>query len=230
MACKGSEALPGRRDRTGDRVAGWTVLGCRRGLRCTSELGDRRAPSCWPSCLHPRRPTRPPPLRSPSRVCLPSPSCGRRNAKDPRKSSPWIVRSWRSRVTLAWRAWRSATATRYARPTGTCGSVVIVEVAEADVAGVAFGFGGPGPDVGPLLEQDAVVALDLAVGLRASRPGFLDGGAGLRAGPVPEPGAVAGAIVGDDPLAADAEGGEPGGGAGPEAGAVAAVSSGWISP
>src|SRR6266496_3901003 len=40
----------------------------------------------------------------------------------PRKSSPWIARSWRSRVTLAWRAWRSATANRCARPTGTSGS------------------------------------------------------------------------------------------------------------
>src|SRR6266511_3683219 len=65
MACKRSEALPGRRDRTGDRVAGWTVLGCRRGLRCTSELGERRAPRCSPSCSHPRRPTRPPPFEEP---------------------------------------------------------------------------------------------------------------------------------------------------------------------
>ena len=40
------------------------------------------------------------------------------------------------------------------------GSVVIVEVDERVVAGVALGLGGPGADVGPFLEQDPVEALD----------------------------------------------------------------------
>ena len=45
------------------------------------------------------------------------------------------------------------------------GSVLIVEVHEPAVADVASGFTGPVADVGPFLKQDAVEALDLAVGL-----------------------------------------------------------------
>ena len=53
------------------------------------------------------------------------------------------------------------------------GSVGIVVVEESLVAVVAFGFAGPGCDVGPFLEEDAVEAFDLAVGLGPVGAGVL---------------------------------------------------------
>jgi hypothetical protein len=66
------------------------------------------------------------------------------------------------------------------------GSVVIVEVHEPGVGVVALAVGAPGADVGPLLEQDAVEPLDLAVGLRPVGAGarVADTGLGERGGPV----------------------------------------------
>src|SRR4051812_1129706 len=58
----------------------------------------------------------------------------------------------------------------------------------------------------------------LAVGLRATRAGLFHGGAGRRAGAVPETGLVAGAVVGDDAFADDPAGPEPCVGARPERG------------
>ena len=59
-------------------------------------------------------------------------------------------------------------------------------------------------------------ALHLAVGLGSSRTGLLHDGVRRDARAVPEPGAVAGAVVGDDAFAGDAVGGEPGCCAAPE--------------
>src|SRR4051812_18406681 len=73
--------------------------------------------------------------------------------------------------------------------------------------------------VGPLVEHGAVVALDLAVGLGPVGPGPLVGGAGLAQRRGEDPGAVAGAVVGQDPLdALDAGVGEERSGAAPEPG------------
>jgi hypothetical protein len=66
------------------------------------------------------------------------------------------------------------------------GAVVIVEVDESVVSVGALSVGGPGADVGPFFEQDAVEAFDLAVGLRAAWPGLLGGGACFVAGAVPQ--------------------------------------------
>ena len=96
------------------------------------------------------------------------------------------------------------------------GSVVIVVVEESSVGVLALLFAGPGADVGPFLEEGAVEAFDFAVGLGPVGAGFLDLRAGAFAGFVPGAAAVAAAVVGDDPLAGDAEFAEPGVGARPE--------------
>jgi len=96
------------------------------------------------------------------------------------------------------------------------GSVAIVVVQEAPVGVGALGFAGPGSDVGPFLEQGAVEAFDLAVGLGPVGAGLLGFGGGAFAGPVPGAAAVAGPVVGQDAFAVDAPGGEPALGAAPE--------------
>jgi hypothetical protein len=66
------------------------------------------------------------------------------------------------------------------------GTVVIVEVHEPVVGVGALAVGAPGPDVGPFLEQDAVEALDLAVGLGSVGAGPFRGDAGVGEGGEPQ--------------------------------------------
>ena len=65
--------------------------------------------------------------------------------------------------------------------------MLTVEVDELVLAGAAFFLRGPRSDVGPFLQQDLVVSLDLAVGLVSLGPGLLHGGPGLGARPVQSP-------------------------------------------
>ena len=57
-----------------------------------------------------------------------------------------------------------------------------------------------------------------AVGLGPAGSGLLDLGAGSGAGSMPQPGFIATAVVGDNPLRGDPDGDIPGGGASPESG------------
>ena len=61
-------------------------------------------------------------------------------------------------------------------------------------------------------------SFDFPVGLGPIRPGLLHSRAGVVAGAVPQPGAVAGAVVGDDTLTVDADRPVPGRSPCPEAG------------
>ena len=69
-----------------------------------------------------------------------------------------------------------------------------------------------------IMEQALDQALGFAVGLRPVRSGLLHGGAGPSARLMPEPGPVAGSVVGDDPFTIDAECGVESDGSGPEPG------------
>ena len=95
-------------------------------------------------------------------------------------------------------------------------SVVIAEVHEVLVSDRAFVVGVPVADVGPFLEQDAVVSLNLAVGLGTVGPGVFRGEPELgQAGP-PHVALVRRSVVGDHPLDGDADVVEPGVGSNPE--------------
>ncbi len=61
-------------------------------------------------------------------------------------------------------------------------------------------------------------SFNFAVGLGPAGSGLLNHGAGLCAGPVPQSGAVTGAVVGQDPLRGDPHRGIPGGCSHPEPG------------
>jgi hypothetical protein len=63
-----------------------------------------------------------------------------------------------------------------------------------------------------------VEPFDFAVGLGPAGSRLLDGGAGRCTGAVPEPGFVAGAVVGDDAFTVDADRPIPSGGPAPESG------------
>jgi hypothetical protein len=82
----------------------------------------------------------------------------------------------------------------------------------------AFLLGAVGLCVGPLVEQGAVEAFDLAVGLRAVGAGALVDDAGCGEGVAPGVWAVAGAVVGQDALDGDPGLGKEVLGAGPEHG------------
>src|SRR5690606_37172525 len=79
-----------------------------------------------------------------------------------------------------------------------CGvaAVMVVDVQPGRKRGAAFGLGGVGAGVGPFVQQGAVVALDLAVGLRPERAGALVGGPGRGQGGAPQPRGVGRAVVG----------------------------------
>ena len=64
----------------------------------------------------------------------------------------------------------------------------------------SFGVAGPGLPVGPFAGQCALVALDLAVGLRTVGPGELVPGTGLGQRGGEQPGPVAGAVVRQHPV------------------------------
>src|SRR4051794_41369497 len=82
----------------------------------------------------------------------------------------------------------------------------------------SFGFGAVGAGVGPFLQQGAVQAFDLAVGLWPVGAGAFVGDAGRGHGLAPGGGFVAGAVVGQHPFDGDAAGGGERLGAGPESG------------
>src|SRR2546421_11531321 len=77
-------------------------------------------------------------------------------------------------------------------------------------------------DVGPLLEESAVEAFDLAVGSGSVGLAVLVDDLGLGQGLVEQDAAVAEVVVGDDALDDDAPGPEPGVGPAPERGGGAA--------
>jgi hypothetical protein len=74
----------------------------------------------------------------------------------------------------------------------------------------AGGLGGVGAGVGPFVGEGAVEPLDFPVGLGPVGAGALVGDVQVLAGRGPDPGAVAGAVVGQDALDGDAGGGVPG--------------------
>ena len=87
---------------------------------------------------------------------------------------------------------------------------MIVAVQPGSEGGCAFGLAAVDADVGPLLEQRAVEALDLAVGLRAVGPGPLRPHAAEAAGGAEQAALVGAAIIGEHGPHLDAELGEPG--------------------
>ena len=93
-----------------------------------------------------------------------------------------------------------------------CGvaAVVVVGVEEVCQGFGAFGVAGVRPLVGPFVEQGAVEAFDLAVGLRPVGPYAFVGDAGRCEGLGEQLGLVAGAVVGQDPFDGDAVGLEEG--------------------
>ena len=99
-----------------------------------------------------------------------------------------------------------------------CVRGVIVGVEPGGVGVAAFLFGAVGLCVGPFVEQGAVEAFDLPVGLGSVGPGALVGDPGPGQRVAPGVGLVAGAVVGQHPLDGDPGGLEEGLGAGPEGG------------
>jgi len=98
-------------------------------------------------------------------------------------------------------------------------AVMVVAMEPAGKSAGAVGLAGVGAGVGPFVEQGAVEALDLAVGLGPVGPAVLVDDAVLGEGGVEEAAPVGEVVVGQDAFDDDAPGTEPGFGSAPEGGA-----------
>src|SRR3984893_1309596 len=97
-------------------------------------------------------------------------------------------------------------------------SVMVVAVEEVRKCSGAVAVAGVGPDVGPFVEQGAVEALYLSIGLRSVGPAVLMQDAPFSQCGVEQSAAVAEAVVGEDSFDGDPLGVEPALSSLPEAG------------